>query len=53
MFSGALQGLAYLEIEFPDVASAENYPTPGWVLTDVTRDLRFKNSALAQDGMPG
>ena len=53
VFSGALQGLAYLEIEFPDVAAAESYPTPGWVLKDVTRDLRFKNSALAQDGMPG
>ena len=52
VFSGALQGLAYLEIEFPDVESAENYPSPAWVKADVTQDVRYKNSSLAQDGMP-
>ena len=52
MFSGALQGLAYLEIEFPDVESAERYPSPAWVKADVTHDVRYKNSSLAQDGMP-
>ena len=52
VFSGALQGLAYLEIEFPDVAAAEKYPSPAWVRSDVTHDVRYKNSALAQNGMP-
>ena len=52
VFSGALQGLAYLEIEFPDVESAESYPSPAWVKADVTHDVRYKNSSLAQDGMP-
>ena len=52
VFSGALQGLAYLEIEFSDVAAAEKYPSPTWVRSDVTHDVRYKNSALAQNGMP-
>lgn len=53
VFSGALQGLAYLEIEFPDLETAEHYPSPAWVTADVTQDLRYKNSALAQHGIPG
>ena len=52
VFSGALQGLAYLEIEFPDVESAENYPSPAWVRSDVTHYVSYNNSALAQNGIP-
>ena len=52
IFSGALEGLAYLEIEFPDIESAALYPTPVWAVADVTQDLRFKNSSLAQHGLP-
>lgn len=52
IFFGELSGLAYLEIEFPDLSSARNYPSPGWVLADVTEDLRFKNSSLARFGVP-
>ena len=52
LFSGALEGLAYLEIEFPDIESAAHYPTPAWAEADVTQDLRFKNSSLAQHGLP-
>ena len=28
IFSGALEGLAYLEIEFPDIEQAKSYPSP-------------------------
>ncbi len=52
IFWGDLQGLAYLEIEFPDLHSAQDYPSPDWVSADVTYDARYKNSALAQYGLP-
>ena len=53
IFSGSLKGLAYLEIEFPDIESAKTYPSPVWAAADVTEDTRFKNSALARYGIPG
>ena len=52
IFNGDLQGLAYLEIEFKDLISAQKYPSPSWVSADVTDDLRYKNSSLAQYGLP-
>ncbi|MBQ8075560.1 MAG: CYTH domain-containing protein [Oscillospiraceae bacterium] len=52
VFSGQLKGLAYLEIEFPDVEQAKQYPSPDWVKADVTYDRRYKNSALALEGIP-
>lgn len=52
LFSGDLQGLAYLEIEFPDLETANSFPSPAWAEADVTMDGRFKNSSLALHGMP-
>ena len=52
LFSGALDGLAYLEIEFPDIESAKAYPTPKWAAADVTEDIRYKNNSLAKYGIP-
>ena len=52
IFSGDLQGLAYLEIEFIDVESAENFKEPEWVVKDVTTDLNYKNGYLARYGIP-
>lgn len=52
IFSGDLQGLAYLEIEFPDRESAAAFPSPGWVMDDVTYKPEYKNSSLAQHGLP-
>ena len=52
VFTGMLTGLAYLEIEFPDLASARAYPDPEWVTADVTDDTRYKNSSLALCGIP-
>lgn len=52
IFSGDLKGLAYLEIEFVDTESAENYKTPNWVIKDVTTDLNYKNGYLAKYGIP-
>ena len=52
VFSGPLNGLAYLEIEFPDEETARAYPMPDWVKKDVTLDHRYANSSLAQFGLP-
>lgn len=52
IFSGNLQGLAYLEIEFLDIESANKYDTPNWVVKDVTTDLNYKNGYLARFGIP-
>ena len=52
LFTGALEGLAYLEIEFPDIELAKSYLSPAWAAADVTDDLRYKNSSLARFGIP-
>ena len=52
VFCGELEGLAYLEIEFPDVESATAYPDPVWVEKDVTYLYEYKNASLAQNGIP-
>ena len=52
IFSGELEGLAYLEIEFENQEEADNFQTPNWVLKDVTSDLNYKNGHLARYGIP-
>ena len=52
IFSGELEGLAYLEIEFENQEEADNFQTPNWVIKDVTSDLNYKNGHLARYGIP-
>jgi len=52
IFSGSLDGLAYMEIEFPSEQEAAAYPNPPWAIKDVTFDHRYKNASLAKNGMP-
>ena len=52
IFSGALEGLAFMEIEFESVEEAQGYRTPDWVTCDVTYDSRYKNACLAKYGRP-
>jgi CYTH domain-containing protein len=52
IFSGELDGLAYLEIEFENQEEANNFQTPNWVIKDVTSDLNYKNGHLARYGIP-
>lgn len=52
VFRDALEGLCYLEIEFPTVDAARAFPSPVWTKRDVTSEKRFRNSALAKYGMP-
>ena len=52
IFHGELEGLAYLELEFPDEESAVSYPDPAGTLCDVSNDPAFTNGALARNGFP-
>lgn len=52
IFEGALEGLAFMEIEFPDTETARAWPDPVWVERDVTSDRRYTNAALAMNGKP-
>ena len=51
-FHGSLEGICYMEIEFPSVEDAENYPDPEWVKMDVSLIHEYQNTALAQMGRP-
>lgn len=50
VFEGALEGLCYMEIEFPGEEEALSYKTPIWALKDVTDDRFYKNASLAKYG---
>lgn len=52
VFRGDLEPLCYLEIEFPTVAAAEEFPSPDWVTADVTGIKGFNNGSLAARGLP-
>ena len=52
VFSGELEGLVFVEIEFPDVETAESWPDSAWISRDVSRDDRYKNSSLAAGETP-
>lgn len=52
IFDGSLDGLCYMEIEFPSEEAAMSYPDPEWAIKDVSFDHRYKNTALAQLGKP-
>lgn len=52
IFSGELEGLAYLEIEFENKEQANSFETPDWVIKDVTSDINYKNGHLARFGIP-
>ena len=52
IFHDQLDGLAYLEIEFPSTAEANNFQAPDWLSKDVTNEIEYKNQKLAQNGIP-
>lgn len=52
VFNGKLQGLACLEVEFENKEAADNFIVPNWITKEVTNDLRYRNSSLAQNSIP-
>ena len=47
---GALAGLVLAEIELSDPDEA--FAKPDWLGAEVTSDLRYRNAALAEHGLP-
>ena len=52
IFHDKLDGLAYMEIEFPTEEESKNFKDPEWTYKDVTRDINYKNGHLARYGIP-
>ncbi len=50
VFSGIMDGLIIVEVEFPDQQSALSYEPPAWFGEDVTLDRRYHNSYMAKYG---
>ncbi|WMJ88581.1 CYTH domain-containing protein [Anaerocolumna sp. MB42-C2] len=46
-FHGSLEGLIFVEVEFPDEEKAEAFQPPEWFGKDVSFDKRYKNNYLA------
>ena len=51
-FHDQLDGLTYVEIEFPSEEEANSFEAPSWFGKDVTNDIDYKNQKLAQHGIP-
>ena len=52
IFHDDLDGLAYMEIEFPSKEESDSFKDPDWVIKDVTDDINYKNGHLARFGIP-
>jgi adenylate cyclase len=52
VYEGALDGLVVAEVEFPSADAGASFDPPGWFGPEVTDDARYKNRALAVDGLP-
>ena len=46
VFEGAQAGLLMADVEFPDVAAAQDFVPPAWFRQDVTEDIRYHNSNM-------
>jgi adenylate cyclase len=53
VYDGPLEGLLTAEVEFPSERDSHAFDPPPWFGEEVTDDDRYKNEALARDGMPG
>lgn len=52
VYTGALQGLMAVEVEFPTLEAAEAFEPPAWFGAEVTDDPAYKNASLAVHGAP-
>ncbi len=53
LFAGALAGLVVAEVEFADVAAAQQFDAPAWFGREVTGEAVYSNQRLAVQGKPG
>jgi len=47
VFKGFLDGLYFIEVEFPDEEAAKAFKEPDWFGRDVSADRRYSNAALS------
>lgn len=47
VFHGRLEGLSFIEVEFPDEIAAASFEPPAWFGEDVTSDKRYSNGWLS------
>ncbi len=47
VFHGELEGLVTVEVEFADETAMQGFVPPAWFGTDVSNDIRYKNSYLS------
>jgi len=47
IFHGRLEGLVFVEVEFPSVAASETFQAPEWFDRDVSGDRHYVNSYLS------
>ncbi|MCA1690626.1 MAG: adenylate cyclase, partial [Actinobacteria bacterium] len=52
VYTGALEGLVVVEVEFESEAQSDDFEAPEWFGPEITDDLRYANRALAVDGAP-
>jgi len=52
VYEGELFGLATVEVEFESLAEAEQFVPPDWFGKDISNIDSYKNSSLAQYGLP-
>ena len=47
VFHGKLEGLRFVEVEFPDKEASESFTPPEWFGEDVSADPSYRNSYLS------
>ena len=52
IFTGHLEGLITVEVEFSSPTSASLFVAPDWFGEDITHDNRYKNNHLSMYGIP-
>jgi adenylate cyclase len=52
LYGGRLDGLAIVEVEFPDRAAAEAFTPPDWFGEELTGRKGWSNASLARHGVP-
>lgn len=52
IYSGHLEGLLTVEVEFHSLTEAELFIAPSWFGNDISHDNRYKNNNLAKFGLP-
>jgi CYTH domain-containing protein len=52
VYSGQLEGLVTVEVEFTSREASAAFDPPGWFGEEVTGDVRYSNQQMAREGRP-